>query len=77
MEKGIMKTHSNGLPLSTPVTAILRRDVGSIQYVLSEGPSGFIITGMDRATSQLVSVKPCTGMDDGIAQFRNQIQEGI
>lgn len=59
-----------GIKIRTDVTVILRRDAGGMQYVLSEGPAGFLVTGMDMATSELKVVRDCDGLDDGIAKFR-------
>lgn len=69
--------YSDGVILNTDVCVILRRDAGGMQYVLSEGPAGFLITGMDMATSELKVVRDCDGLDDGIAKFREALDNPI
>lgn len=67
-------TH-DGKPIPIEITVILRRDVGDTQYVLAESCHGFVITGMNRITKELIVTPPIENMDAAIEQFRKEISK--
>lgn len=68
-------TYSDGKLLRTEITVILRRDVGAVQFVLSEGPTGFVISGMDRETKELTVTAPIENMDEAVERFKKEISK--
>lgn len=66
-------TFSDGKLLGTDVEVISRRDVGDIQYVLSESIHGFVVSGVSKSTKEIILAVPMDGMDEAIERFRKEI----
>lgn len=57
-------------PIQIPVIAISILDKTDNLYVLSEGPSGYVVSGINKASKLLVFAIPFDSIDEAINKFR-------